>query len=135
MHRVPFDHRALLLLVLTLSVGHCKDPVGSVRWVSIVRQRDDLRERDVLRRGQAIQESLTEQGLTCEFDQFAGPAPVQAVLRIAAWRRCQVVVLKRRQRRWRWPWRGVDLAEQLPAQPSPLTFLVLPTEGLSLPPA
>jgi hypothetical protein len=87
-------------------------------------------ERDVFARSQALQEALAGQGLNCEFDQFAGPDAAAAVQRVACWRRCQVVVLKRHTRRWLWPWRSADLLAQLTGLPGPLAFLVLPEEGL-----
>jgi hypothetical protein len=87
-------------------------------------------ERVALRREEAIRGALIGHGLHCEFAQFAGPDMGAAVLRVASWRRCQVIVLKERSHRSWWPWRGPDMLEQLMARPGSLAFLVLPEEGL-----
>jgi K+-sensing histidine kinase KdpD len=89
-------------------------------------------ERDAIIRGRALQKSLAAQGLSSEFDQFVGPGPAPAVLRIAAWRRCQVIVLRQPAQRGWWPWGRADLVNQLTAERSSVAFLVLPEEGRRL---
>jgi len=82
-------------------------------------------DRDAAQRGQRAQEVLADAGPVCGFDELTGLDASSAVLHVASWRHCQVVLLRRRSgRRW-WPWSG-DTLERLTAHPSPLAFLALP---------
>ncbi len=87
-------------------------------------------ERIALIREQRLREALNGQGLDCDFDQLAGFGMGSAALRGACWRRCQVVVVRRRPGRSWWPWGRGETLEQLTTYPSPFAFLALPEGGL-----
>ena len=86
-------------------------------------------DRDAARRGRQAAEVLGGFELDCAFDELIGLKTDAAVLHVAGWRRCQVVMLKRRPgRRW-WPWPSSNTFELLTAHPSSLAVFALPEQS------
>jgi len=87
-------------------------------------------ERAARRRQRSAREALGSRGQEADFDLVVGSAVPAAVANVARWRRCQLVVMERHERRPWWPWAASSTTETLMELPHDLTLLALPQSGI-----
>jgi hypothetical protein len=81
-------------------------------------------------RQQATQETLASSGIGADFDFIAGCDTGGAVLSVARWRRCSLVLLEQHASAQWWRWSGGMAAEWLVDVAESLSFLALPGKAI-----